>query len=97
MNSIYSNIWRWSGAYYLIDEEDLVDHRIDGNEEVETRKSQAPERTIGDFFKSVVNVPLVASALSILFTLNPYFQSFFNTPGSLLNKIKITMKEEINR
>ena len=39
MNSIYSNIWRWSGVYYLIDEEDLVDHRIDGNEEVETRKS----------------------------------------------------------
>ena len=97
MNSIYSNIWRWSGAYYLIDEEDLVDHRIEGNEEVETRKSQAPERTIGDFFKSVVNVPLVASILSILFTLNPYFQSYFNTPGSLLNATLISVNVMVGK
>ena len=97
MNSIYSNIWRWSGAYYLIDEEDLVDHRIEGNEEVETRKSQAPERNIGDFFKSVVNVPLIASIISILFTLNPYFQSYFNTPGSLLNATLISVNVMVGK
>ena len=97
MNSIYSNIWRWSGAYYLIDEEDLVDHRIEGNDDIETRKSQAPDRNISDFFKSVVNVPLVASGLSILFTLNPYFQSYFYTPGSLLNETLISVNVMVGK
>ena len=97
MNSIYSNIWRWSGAYYSIDEEDLVDHRIEGNDDIETRKSQAPDRNISDFFKSVVNVPLVASGLSILFTLNPYFQSYFYTPGSLLNETLISVNVMVGK
>jgi len=97
MNSIFSNIWRWSGAYYLIQPEDRFDDYFDGlNEEEKQRLLQRPsrqfkERGLKDFLKSVINTPLIASIFSLLFTISPSFQSYFTVPGSLMHESLISV------
>ena len=97
MNSIFSNIWRWSGAYYLIQPEDRFDDYFDGlNEEEKQRLLQRPsrafkERGFKDFLKSVINTPLIASIFSLLFTASPSFQSYFTIPGSLMHESLISV------
>ena len=97
MNSIFSNIWRWSGAYYLIQPEDRFDDYFDGlNEEEKQRLLQRPsrafkERGFKDFLKSVINTPLIASIFSLLFTASPTFQSYFTIPGSLMHESLISV------
>ena len=97
MNSIFSNIWRWSGAYYLIQPEDRFDDYFDGlNEEEKQRLLQRPsrafkERGFKDFLKSVINTPLIASIFSLLFTASPSFQSYFTIPGFLMHESLISV------
>ena len=97
MNSIFSNIWRWSGAYYLIQPEDRFDDYFDGlNEEEKQRLLQRPsrafkERGFKDFLKSVINTPLISSIFSLLFTASPSFQSYFTIPGSLMHESLISV------
>ena len=96
MNSVFSNIWRWSGAYYLIQPEDFFDdYEPDPKTEAlikdSTRKRNFKERGLSDFFRSIINTPLVASIFSLCFTISPSFQTYFTTPGALLHESLISV------
>lgn len=86
LNSIFSNIWRWSGAYYLIQPDEEPNDQVQPLlEEGQGPKKQIPKFGFREFLYSIINAPLFFSALSVSVTLSPTFQSYFTTPGSLLN------------
>lgn len=100
LNSIFSNIWRWSGAYYLIqpDEEEESNDKIQPLlEEAPSGKKPIPEFGFKEFMNSIVNAPLVFSIISLSVTLSPSFQSYFTTPGSLLNLSIISVNMMVSK
>ena len=72
IGSIFSNIWRWSGGYYLIEPEP------DPN----AKYVPPPPMTICRFIKQVMNMPVIASLGSIILTCIPPVQNFLATPGT---------------
>lgn len=71
LNSIFSNIWKWSAGYYFIQEENSYSHK----KELSYKKS--PElMSLKKFLKEIITTPVVASVFSILVTCFPKFQEF---------------------
>ena len=106
MNSVFSNIWRWSGAYYLIEPEESYendDYQLINSNENNTDivkkepKKNYKERDFKDFLKSIINSPLIASLVSLSFTLSTSFQSYFYTPGTVLNDTIVSVSVMISK
>ena len=70
LNSIFSNIWRWSGVNYLIQPEDGTD---EGHFDFKK------------FLNDVFNMPILASLVSLSIAMFPSFQAKFTEKGSVLN------------
>lgn len=107
MNSIFSNIWRWSGAYYLIEPED--ENEMEKDIETPLLIKDEPEenkKTINDdsehsamytFFTKIINAPLVTSVFSLLLTAFPLLQSYFTEKGALLNVTLISVNNMVSK
>lgn len=101
LNSIFSNIWRWSGIYYLVQPEFKEEEKIkftqvfenknsDGYAQLQDTSAQIPIKieesmTCMKFIKEIMTVPVIASLATLSITLFPLFQLLFTTPGTLLN------------
>lgn len=105
MNSIFSNIWRWSGAYYLIEPEEdspkddealALKDPLDENKPPVVKKAVQPF-TFGLFLKKIINAPLITSIFSLGITCFPTFQSYFTTPGSPLNETLISVNNMVSK
>lgn len=86
LNSIFSNIWRWSGGYYLIQREDTL---YKGSKKDYILATNNPkknnEMNFKNFLNEVLNMPVIASIFSLLITMCPPLQRYFSTPGTLGN------------
>ena len=101
INSIASNIWKWSVCYMLIEPEDEEEidnidvpllqesEKINNNELVEKKPKYKPK----NIFKSIVNMPLIASVITLLLTCSPALQRAFISPKSFLREtiLKVNM------
>lgn len=98
LNSIFSNIWRWSGIYYLVrnePENQQMESQIINNgytQLQETSPAKTPivmkeeeHMSCMKFLKEIMTVPVIASLATLSITLFPSIQILFTTPGSLLN------------
>ena len=98
LNSIFSNIWKWSGGFYLIqpEEEELVSNKkIDDliiQEKVALSKhlNPMPSNAINTtmsfkrFIKEIMNMPLIASFGTIFITMFPTVQEYLTKPDSTM-------------
>ena len=105
INSIASNVWKWSVCYMLIqpededDEMDTIDTPLlksgdNNNNELSEKKTKFKEKNI---FKSIVNMPLISSVITILMTCWPALQRAFISPKSFLRgtflKVNMTVSK----
>ena len=102
INSIASNIWKWSVCYMLIEPEDENEDEMDtidtpllrgsenDNNQLVEKKPKYQEKNI---FKSIVNMPLITSMFTLLLTCYPALQRAFITPKSFLREtiLKVNM------
>lgn len=87
LNSIFSNIWRWSGGYYLIKpEQSELKPEIEGYSGLVVSKDKKAnnDMTMSRFFKEIMNVPLIMSCVSLLITMIPPLQDFITKPNSIM-------------
>ena len=106
MNSIFSNIWRWSGAYYLIEPEDEKEMKKDIEaplltkdeaDENKPKKVQPEQSGFMLFLTKIINAPLVTSVFSLLLTAFPLLQSYFTEKGALLNVTIISVNNMVSK
>jgi predicted permease len=108
INSIVANIWKWSMCYYLIepddDEEDLENDKkyslLNDNEEnnnIIVKKPKYQAKTFKEILKSVINMPLIASLISILVTFIPSLQLLFITPKSFLRETIMDVSKTVSK
>lgn len=104
MNSIYSNIWRWSGAYCLIEPENggeavIIDEALISKDLEDMNKKPTVDTscTVKKFFQSTLNTPIITSVLSLCITLSPTVQSYFTAPNSLLNETLISVNIMVSK
>ena len=107
INSIVANIWKWSCCYYLIEpdesEEELDDKDyalLKDNEEAKNiieKKPKNKEKTLKDILKSVINMPLIASLISLSITFIPSLQLLFITPKSILRETIMDVSETVSK
>lgn len=87
LNSIFSNIWKWSGGFYLIQPENEnaeADSQklIVGNSRDTTNSNN--KMSLTKFFREIINMPVIASFVSILITMCPPLQNYLTKPGSTM-------------
>jgi predicted permease len=101
LNSIFANIWRWTVPYNLINKE-LSDKKVISELEVnliinsneKPQKANYPQKlTVGTFCKEIINMPIIASFLSLLLCLHPEIQSYFNSRDAFLNKTILSVNK----
>ena len=107
INSIVANIWKWSCCYYLIEpdesEEELDDKDyalLKDNEEAKNiieKKPKYKEKTLKDILKSVINMPLIASLISLSITFIPSLQLLFITPKSILRETIMDVSKTVSK
>ena len=107
INSIVANIWKWSCCYYLIEpdenEEELDDKDyalLKDNEETKNiieKKPKYKEKTLKDILKSVINMPLIASLISLSITFIPSLQLLFITPKSILRETIMDVSKTVSK
>ena len=107
INSIVANIWKWSCCYYLIEpdeEEEELDDKdyalLNDNEEaknVVVKKPKYKEKTFNDILKSVINMPLIASLISLFITFIPSLQLLFITPKAILRETLMDISKTISK
>ncbi len=107
INSIVANIWKWSCCYYLIEpdenEEELDDKNyalLKDNEEAKNIQEKNPKykpKTFKDILKSVINMPLIASLISLSVTFIPSFQLLFITPQSFLRATIMDVSKTVSK
>ncbi len=110
INSIVSNIWKWSCCYTLIepdDEEEDLENNInapllkDNDEQAQNqileKKPKYKEKTFKDKLKSVVNMPLITSIFSLCITFIPSLQRLFITPKALLRETIIDVNMTVSK
>ena len=107
INSIVANIWKWSCCYYLIEpdesEEELDDKDyalLKDNEETKNiieKKPKYKEKTLKDILKSVINMPLIASLISLSITFIPSMQLLFITPKSILRETIMDVGKTVSK
>ena len=94
INSIVANIWKWSMCYYLIepddDKDDLEDDKqyalLNENEQsnnIIVPKEKYKPKTFKEILKSIINMTLIASLISLTITFIPSLQLLFITPKAL--------------
>jgi predicted permease len=94
--SIVSNIWRWSVTYSLINEEPeteltqgLLEIKIEKSEDIKgLNKHKKTDKTLGEFFKELLNIPIVVAILTLIFSLNNFTKNILTGPNSI---IKLTL------
>ena len=106
INSIVANIWKWSCCYYLIEpdenEEELDDKNyalLKDNEEGKNIPEKNPKykpKTFKDILKSVINMPLIASLISLSVTFIPSLQLLFITPKSFLRSTIMDVSKTVS-
>ena len=107
INSIVANIWKWSCCYYLIEpdesEEELDDKDyalLKDNEETKNiieKKPKYKEKKLKDILKSVINMPLIASLISLSITFIPSLQLLFITPKSILRETIMDVSKTVSK
>lgn len=90
LNSILSNIWRWTIPYSLINREieetslkDVEERLIpeEGNKIPSVKNDKK-----SSFFEEIINMPIIASISSLGICLMPSVQTYLSTKGSFLNE-----------
>ena len=113
LNSIFSNIWKWSGCYYLIEPEEEIE---DDNLYLEKKnddlilseestidkshiknKKKEEEFTFSKFMSKVINMPIIICGVSLFITMIPPFQNFLIKPGGLMNSSLISVNNMIGK
>jgi predicted permease len=95
-------------CYYLIepddDEEDLENDKkyslLNDNEEnnnIIVKKPKYQAKTFKEILKSVINMPLIASLISILVTFIPSLQLLFITPKSFLRETIMDVSKTVSK
>ena len=107
INSIVANIWKWSCCYYLIEpdeEEEEADDKdyalLNENEEANNiveKKPKYKKKTFKDILKSVINMPLIASLVSLFITFIPSLQLLFITPKSILRETLMDVSKTVSK
>jgi len=104
LNSIFANIWKWSGCYYLIQPEEeneennqeLISYKkFDENNKIESNKSE--EFNFNQFFKKIINVPLISCIITLFITMFPSFQNMFNDPAGILNSSLVSVNIMVSK
>lgn len=85
LNSIFSNIWKWSGGFYLIQPEDVTadNQKVAVSDSRETI-NRNNKMSLRKFFREIINMPVIASFASILITMCPPLQNYLTKPGSTM-------------
>ena len=107
INSIVANIWKWSCCYYLI-EPDEEDEEVDSKEyallndneagqNIVEKKPKYKAKTFKDILKSVINMPLIASLISLFITFIPSLQLLFITPKSILRETLMDVSKTVSK
>jgi predicted permease len=108
INSIVANVWKWSMCYYLIEPDDEVDDSEDDkqysllsdkdepNNKIEIKPKYKP-KTFNEILKSVINMPLIASLLSLGITFIPRLQLLFITPKSILAETVMDVSKTVSK
>ena len=108
INSIVANIWKWSCCYYLIEPDESEEEELDDkdysllkdNEESKNiieKKPKYKEKTLKDILKSVINMPLIASLISLSITFIPSLQLLFITPKSILRETIMDVSKTVSK
>ena len=108
INSIVANIWKWSCCYYLIEPDESEEEELDDkdyallkdNEETKNiieKKPKYKEKTLKDILKSVINMPLIASLISLSITFIPSLQLLFITPKSILRETIMDVSKTVSK
>ena len=111
MNSIYSNIWRWSGAYYLIENENkgndttvVIDEALitkdleDMNKKTIINDNDTSSLCVfNKFIRSIINTPLITAVVTMCITLSPTVQSYFTTSHSILNETFVSVNIMVSK
>ena len=109
INSIVANIWKWSCCYYLIEPDDTDEEDIENSKDyallndVEDPKNaiikrpKYKEKTFKDILKSVINMPLIASLISLFITFIPSFQLLFIAPKSILKATVMDVSKTVSK
>lgn len=89
LNSIFSNIWRWTISYALInpEEDSLKDHKeklIDKENDKKEVPVQKKKMGAKEILKEIMNMPLVVSLTTILISLIPPMREAFVRPDAIL-------------
>ncbi len=103
LNSIFANIWKWSGCYYLIQPEDeeesneeLINYKkFDENNKLVPNKKE--EFNFKIFIKKIINVPIIACICTLFITMFPSFQSYFNDPSGILNSSIVSVNIMVSK
>ena len=108
INSIVANIWKWSMCYYLIEPDDEVENLEDDkeysllsdkdepNNKIEIKPKYKP-KTFKEILKSVINMPLIASLISLGITFIPKLQLLFITPKSILSETVMDVSKTVSK
>jgi predicted permease len=108
INSIVANVWKWSMCYYLIEPDDEVDDSEDDkqysllsdkdkpNNKIEIKPKYKP-KTFNEILKSVINMPLIASLVSLGITFIPRLQLLFITPKSILAETVMDVSKTVSK
>ena len=108
INSIVANIWKWSMCYYLIepddDKDDLEDDKqyalLNENEQsnnIIVPKEKYKPKTFKEILKSVINMPLIASLISLTITFIPSLQLLFITPKAFLRETIMDVSKTVSK
>ena len=108
INSIVANIWKWSMCYYLIEPDDetenledekqysLINDNEQSNNIIEIKPKYKP-KTFTEILKSVINMPLIASVVSLGITFIPKLQLLFITPKSILQETIMDASKTVSK
>ena len=108
INSIVANIWKWSMCYYLIEPDDetenledekqysLINDNEQSNNIIEIKPKYKP-KTFTEILKSVLNMPLIASLVSLGITFIPKLQLLFITPKSILQETIMDASKTVSK
>ena len=103
MNAIFANLWKWSGAYYLIEPEkkrevvDAEEALITKDKEDENKPKEEHSNSSSVHISKIPNAPIVTAILSLILTLFPTLQSYFTNKGTVLNETIISVNLMVSK
>ena len=111
INTIFATMWRWSGAYYLLESDEGVSEKVEvqiGLDEIDEKgkfkghdvdevNTAVTHHEEEPFFKQLLNAPLITCVVCILITLFPSVQDLFTKPGEILNATLVSVNMMVSR